>query len=236
MSEFYFKQFSVRQLKSPMKVGTDAMLLGSIATHGNARQILDVGSGTGVIALMMAQKHPDALVHGIELDPDAAEEGRINMDASPWSERMKQHCGDFLDWNCAGLFDLIVSNPPYFQTTKENENERLARARHIGRLTPQAFFSTVAALLESTGSAWLILPAEDQFSWVEAAAAEGLYPNRLVQIHGKRDVSPRRLVISFSFAGQSPVVSAMTIREPDGSYTAEYIELTADFHGTDLKR
>src|SRR6056297_3070564 len=113
---FHFKQFSVHQDRCAMKVGTDGVLLGAWAgTNIQPRKILDVGTGTGLIALMMAQRFPDATIQGLEIEPEAAEQAQENVTRSPFAERVKIEHGDFFNWDTREQYDLIVSNPPFYQ-------------------------------------------------------------------------------------------------------------------------
>ena len=111
---FQFKQFTVRHDKCAMKVGTDGVLLGAWAPVQNAKYILDVGAGSGLISLQLAQRNPWASITSIEIDPAAAAQAKENIQSSPWSDRMEVICSDFRDYHAENKFDLIVSNPPYF--------------------------------------------------------------------------------------------------------------------------
>ena len=130
MSNFRFKQFEITQNDNAMKVGTDAMVLGSFVNSHGRKKGLDVGSGTGVLSLMIAQNNSDISIDAVELDALSAAEGELNFKNSPWPERLKTHHCDFLEYETEEKYDLIVSNPPYYQTTLVNNDDRKANARH----------------------------------------------------------------------------------------------------------
>ncbi len=134
MSVFKFKHFSVKQSDSAMKVGTDAMLLGAFVETENKTQALDIGTGTGVLSLMLAQKNETLQITAIDIDELSAKEALINFQNSSWTNRLNVYHADFLSFKTENQYDLIVSNPPYFSTTNENKDERKAQARHISSL------------------------------------------------------------------------------------------------------
>lgn len=234
MSVFYLKYFSIRQEVSAMKVGTDAMVLGALVLTDGSKSILDVGTGTGILALICAQKNQEAQIVGLELDPFAVAESAGNFQNAPWSDRLLGVSADFLNWNPSHRFDLILSNPPYYQTSKSNADDRLKLARHVGELTPERFFDRVNALLIWEGACELIVPAQDDAIWNEAANECGFNLVRRITVFGKRGSEAKRRVLRFQRSKDELEESELTIREVDGNYTQEYIELTRDFHGVEL--
>jgi tRNA1Val (adenine37-N6)-methyltransferase len=234
MSLFRLKYFSIQQASSAMKVGTDAMVLGALLDTAHCRSILDVGSGTGILALIAAQKNPHARIVGLEVDTQAVEECTLNFQASPWSDRLECACADFLHWNPNAHFDLIVSNPPYYQTNHTNPDDRLTLARHVGELTAERFFSRVDALTTPDGVCEIIVPAPDESHWLAAAAAVAFYLVRRTVVFGKRGGEAKRVVLRFQRTKTVRVESTLTLRESDGKYTAEYVELTRELHGVPL--
>ena len=141
MSTFQFKHFSIKQADSAMKVGTDAMLLGAMVGSSDPSEILDVGAGTGVIALMMAQRFDQARVDAVEIDNAAFEEAKGNITASVFKDRMSIFYCDFLEFNTTKKYDLIVSNPPYFMNSLKNSDRSKTLARHADDLSAHQFLT-----------------------------------------------------------------------------------------------
>lgn len=230
MSTFHFKQFSIEQKRSAMKVGTDAMLLGSIAGNNTPTTILDVGAGTGVIALMMAQRFPEAKVSAIELNSEAFEEAQLNFTNSPFSDRVHCEQRDFKDYITEERFDLIVSNPPYFINSLLSSDESRSTARHADSLTPEAFIEKAVELISKDGQVIVIVPADLNDLWVMAAKSKGLYLQEIVEVKGKEKSPPNRVVLTFDKKETRFTKSELTVRNKDGKYTDQYILLTRDFH------
>ncbi len=236
MAVFRFRQFDVRQEKSAMKVGTDALVLGALIETPQYGRVLDVGAGTGVITLMLAQRSPGLHFTSLEIDSASVAECRENLTASPWSDRIHAIEADFLQWEGDSSFDLIVSNPPYYQTQNPNQDERSGRARHMDALTPEAFFLRAQKCLNPNGRIWLIFPSDEEPGWTGAAAVLGFFPEVRVNIFGKMGGPMKRNVCCFSMVEGPCSVSELTIRDQDGSYTEAYIRLTKEYHAVDLRK
>lgn len=243
MSVFRFKQFSVKQELSAMKVGTDAMLLGSLVESKSPGSILDIGSGTGVISLMMAQRFPEANCTGIELDEASAFEALENFQASPWTNNLEVIQSDFLEYSFSKKYDLIVSNPPYYQSRLENSDPRKTRARHESALPMEAMLEKVSGLLSHLGTLWVIVPVEVWKKWIDAATTHGLQCIGRKDIYGKKGGEVKRVVLAFALSTlqldpQEMIFTEFDkifIRNSEGNYTQQYIELTKEFHYQDLK-
>lgn len=228
MSTFKFKQFDVLQSDTLQKIGTDAMVLGAITCHDAPKNILDVGTGTGVIALMLAQSFPAAHVLGLDIDERACDLAQANFRNSPFSSRLKTVSTSFLDFESTEKFDLIVSNPPYFNTTMYSDNEQRNLARHEGEMTLVKLLNHAAELLNETGKVWLILPAE-RTEELLADSTVDLFLSKRIEIYGKPNKHVRDILIYGKEVGVC-VVESLTIREESGIYSEEYKELTAEFH------
>jgi tRNA1Val (adenine37-N6)-methyltransferase len=235
MSTFNFKYFSIFQKNAAMKVGTDAMVLGALVESKGKVRMLDVGAGTGVLGLMLAQNNDSLNVDAVELDTLSANECKQNFEDSPWSDRLSVIRKDFLDFQSEERYDLIVSNPPYFQTRLKNDEVRKAQARHEDALPVNRFFNKVRELLTNNGSCWVIVPTVDEVSWLENANENNLFSQKCIQILGKRGMAPIRTVFCFSREKNDEKSDTFVIRESNGSYSEEYIELTKEFHGKSLK-
>ncbi len=227
---FRFKQFVVRQRDSAMKVGTDGVLLGSWAVVNGCSRIWDVGCGTGLIALMMAQRS-NALVSAVELDLAAANEARWNVEQSPWSERIDVHCGDVFDLSeNLPHPDLIVCNPPFFTQSLQAPDEARAKARHEASLGCASLIRLATRVLTEAGRLCFIAPADRCDDIILACALEGLYIARQTEVCGVVGKSPVRILWEISRDKCSTEKSSISIRLSDGSFTPEYIELTKDFY------
>lgn len=241
MSVFRFKQFEVKQEHSAMKVGTDAMLLGSLIQADRPRNVLDVGTGTGVLALMMAQNFSEARITGIEVDEASASEAASNFQNSSWADRLDIIQADFLTFNADQKFDLIVSNPPYYQSRLENQNSRKAQARHESALPMADMVRKVTELLTDDGTFWVIVPSEVHELWIESAVENGLSCATKISIQGKKGGEVKRNVLEFRRGAHLDSARCamnrmeLTIRNIDGTYTDQYIELTEEFHFNNLK-
>ena len=230
MSKFHFKEFSVVQDVSAMKVGTDAMVLGSLIESKEKKHCLDIGTGTGVISLMIAQRNPNIQILGIEIDPDSAKEAHVNFQNSNWSEQLNVIQLDFKEFISEIQYDLIVSNPPYFENGLLNEATRKANARHEESLPLRYLFQKVVSHLSLNGHFWLILPHETSSKWIESAKELHLFCEREITIFGKPNV-PKRTVLCFSKIAVECTPSFLVIRNDDNLYTEQYKKLTIDFHG-----
>jgi len=235
MSVFRFKEFSVNQTNSAMKVGTDAMLLGALAFGENPTQILDIGAGTGVLSLMMAQQYPQATITAVELDSLSAKECTENFNTSKWSSRMTVLFQDFLAFESGSKFDLIISNPPYYQSRLENDDPRKARARHEASLPVLEMLTRIKELLSVHGDFWVIIPSETKTDWLEKAESQELFCANEIEIFGKKNAAPKRCILSFHHARSKRRTSSLIVRDEAGCYTEHYIKLTSHFHWNDLR-
>ncbi|MCJ8289369.1 MAG: methyltransferase [Crocinitomicaceae bacterium] len=220
-----------------MKVGTDAMLLGSLVSIANQpKTILDIGTGTGVIALMLTQRFRDAKVTGLEIDESACREAKFNFQNSIWKERVTAINGDILKVDFLEKFNLIVSNPPYYENSLLSKNERTSRAKHAEFLPIDFLLQTVSKLLAEDGSFWVIVPAENDSTWIENARKNDLHLQQSISIIGKEGQGEKRRILAFGQAESSIESSRLTVREVNNKYTSEYIELTKEFHDRDLSK
>lgn len=230
---FSFKQFTVTQAISAMKVGTDGVLLGSWAVLGGGeRRVLDVGSGTGLIALMIAQRS-DAEIDAVEIETGAATEAAQNFAASPWGGRLHLYQTDFQSFarNSAQKYDLIVSNPPYFNGTYKSQQAERTAARHAELLSSEDLIDGVLQLIEPENGRFVaIFPYENAAIFIAKAATRGLFCNRLLEILPKPSRMAKRMAAEFSIHKKEPVARSITILDAAGGYTPQYKELTQDFY------
>ena len=168
MNSFRFQQFSISQEHSALKLGTDAVILGASTTFNNPKSILDIGTGTGILALMMAQKYPCPIT-AIDIDEGAIIDATLNINNSPWKERITvkaQSLQDFLSTNVQ--FDGIICNPPFFSNSLANKDLRKTLARHTINLTPEILFSCIEKILSPTGQATIIVPFQGKENFISA--------------------------------------------------------------------
>lgn len=234
MSTFHFKHFSVQQSSSAMKIGTDAMVLGALIDATGKSNALDIGAGTGVLSLMVAQKQEELSVTAVEIDDEAARECLLNVSDSSWSDRIAVKHLDILQFESEVSFDLIFSNPPYYQSRLINEDERRAQARHESYLPAEKLMSKINELLNEVGDAWLIVPTTDVGLWREHIANVGLHLNQRIDISGKPGKEANRTVICVSKTARSYSFETLIIRNELGKYSEEYKRLTIDYHGVTL--
>ena len=213
-----------------MKVGTDGVLLGAWAPVEGARTALDVGTGTGLIALQLAQRNLSLRVTAVEVDADAAAQAAENVSCSPWAERIEVVCADFRDFQSAGGFDLIVSNPPYFVDALPCPDLQRNTARHAGSLNYGVLFRRSARLLGEGGAVSIVVPAEVERQAEEAAWMQGLCPRRRTRVFTKAGKPARRVLLSFSRRPGPVDEDALYIHQPDGSYSDGYRRLTGEFY------
>lgn len=233
MSVFKFKEFSIIQDRSAMKVGTDAMILGSLVSTDLKGKCLEIGTGTGVISLMIAQRSPELRITTLEIDSESLEEAIQNFQNSPWKDRVEGVLCDFLEYSTSERFDLIVSNPPYFENGLLNESKRKASSRHEASLPLINLFQKSKELLTKKGEFVLILPAQSASKWIDNALKMNLYCFKEITIYGKPNL-PKRAILFFTKENKEIIREELIIRNLDNTYTDEYKKLTIDFHGVEL--
>lgn len=229
---FKFKMFALNQSDSVFKIGTDAFVLGSwIGNLENCEQILDVGTGTGILSMMAAQHFPDAQILAIDNNYDAFELAAMNFSKSKLGEKCRAQNTDFLELEENQKFDLIVSNPPYFLDSISPEDLVLEQAKHLTSADLTRFFLKAARVLSENGKLCLIYPIDSRFEILAKNA--GLFPQKILQVYGKPDLLKRQCV-QFGFDQVATIFDELTIRTASGQYSEEYKLLTAAFHGVSL--
>jgi len=230
---FQFKEFTIQQDKTAMKVGTDGVLLGAWASvESNPFSILDIGSGTGLIALQLAQRSNAEVIDAIEIDDNAYEQAVDNFENSPWSDRLFcYHAGldEFVD-EIEDQYDMIVSNPPFY--TEDYKTESLQRdiARFTDSLPFEDLLEGVSKLLEPTGIFHTIIPFTSHEHFMHLAEANGLFPTKICHVKGNPEANFKRSLLSFSFEKSTPILDELVIETARHQYTEAYISLTKDFY------
>jgi tRNA1Val (adenine37-N6)-methyltransferase len=230
---FQFKQFRIVQEKAAMKVGIDGVLLGAWAScHERCSHILDVGTGTGLIALMLAQRFYNAKVTAIEIDAQAAAEALFNVRQSPWNELITVQTISFQDYlESNEKFDLIVCNPPFFTNGTLAPDNARAQARHNSGLTLNELLSGASTLLKPQGRLSLILPAEQWTELERTSPPIGLFVNRICWVKPNPQKPVHRIMAELSaIKGDLQEETLLIEYEKHFDYTPEYRALTKDFY------
>lgn len=227
---FTFKQFTIRHDRCAMKVGTDGVLLGAWTDLDHSRQILDIGTGTGLIALMLAQRCPEARITAIDIDTDAIGQAYENIQASPWKERVEAKLQDICTYTGRGIFDTIVSNPPYFIDSLKCPDLQRNTARHTDTLDASRLIQKVVELLTPDGRFSLILPAEQTDELIALAESHGLYPSRQTWVITRPGLMPKRILMEFRKTPATFHPDELVIELDRHVYSEDYIALTKDFY------
>jgi len=228
MSVFKFKEFSILQEKSAMKVGTDGVLLGCWVTCEKANTILDIGCGTGLITLMLAQRNFNSNVIGIEIDKIASQEAQLNSSNSDWEERIEIKHASLKQFTPQLKFDLIVSNPPFFPQNKSQHSRDIAR--HTNTLSFEELMDNAAKLLAEKGIFAVIIPKNSEEYFCKIASVKKLYRNRVCYVKGNETSEVKRVMMEFSFIKTAVLTEHLTIETSRHNYTDKYIQLCKDFY------
>ena len=247
---FRFKQFTVWHDRCAMKVGTDGVLLGAWCPVGELRslgvqefrslgvptKVLDVGTGSGLIALMLAQRIEGAQITAIDIDAGAVEQAKYNFGVSPWSDRLECHQQALQELEGEGIYDLIVSNPPYFQDSLKNPDSQRAMARHTDTLSYEELLKHSARLLTQEGIIALVLPIEAEQQIITLAQSLGLYPTHITHVYPKPGKAAKRLLIALQAyplplpEGKGEKRSELTLESETSPRSEAYKELTKEFY------
>lgn len=227
MKPFTFKQFDIYQSKNVFRVGTDGVLLGALANVGNKSKVLEVGTGTGLISLMMAQRNQHADFLGLDINEEAVHLTKSNFENSIFNSRLKNILQDFKSFETEEEFDLIVSNPPYFE---ESGSEKDKIARQTVELNFQQLISKSSQLLSEKGIFSVIIPAEVGSAFIEIAKENQLFLTRRINIKGIENSKVKRLILDFSLTENPLEESEFIIEKSPRQYSDQYLELTIEFH------
>jgi tRNA1Val (adenine37-N6)-methyltransferase len=229
---FHFRHFTVHQERCAMKVGTDGVLLGAWTSAGNAERILDIGTGTGLIALMMAQKS-GAFIDAIDIDENSCLQAEENILASHWPERIKvHHCSlQLYILTSAVKYDLIVSNPPYFiDAYKANDVSRNLARQADTALSFDELILGVKATMKEEGKFCVIFPCKEGIYFKSKAAIAGLYCNRITHVKTRSDKHEKRIMMQYAFKRDMLIENELIIHDEELKFTDHYKELTRDYY------
>jgi tRNA1Val (adenine37-N6)-methyltransferase len=230
---FVFKEFTINQDQCAMKIGTDAVLLGSWATlHKNPFSILDIGSGTGVLALMLAQRSQAEIIDAIEIEDEAYEQCVDNFEQSPWSDRLfcyHASLNEFVE-EIEDEYDLIICNPPFYSEDYKTDNNQRDLARFQDAMPFAHLLESVSILLSENGIFSVVIPFKEEKKFIELGSNFNLHTDRILHIKGNANSEIKRSLITLSFNKSDIETEELVIETSRHQYTQDYINLTKDFY------
>lgn len=227
---FKFKQFEIYQDKTAMKVGTDSILLGCWVNPENCRTILDIGAGTGILSLMMAQRFNNANIVAVEIEENAFKQAKININSSGWNNKIEIIHNSIQHFKANYKFDLIISNPPYYINSYEIKDDKRAMARTTNELSYSELLSFASKYLSSSGILALIIPYSNEEIFLKIAHSFDLFPNKITRVKGNLKAKIKRSLIQLSCKNITNSESELIIQKENNCYTDEFIRLTQDFY------
>ena len=236
MKPFQFKEFTVHQDKTAMKIGTDAVLLGAWCNLGEFPDtILDVGSGTGIISLMLAQRSDAMTIDAVEIDTNAYEQTVENFEQSDWGDRLFCYNASFVEFaeemsEDEEEYDIIVSNPPFYTDNYETEDVARNKARFTSSLSFEELLKGVSEILSEYGKFSTIIPFKEEENFIELAKNHNLYLNRVCRVKGTPTTEIKRSLLELSFVETTIQEEELIIETKRHQYTDAYINLTKDFY------
>ena len=228
---FRFKQFSIDQESCNMKVGTDGVLLGAWADISSIESVLDIGTGSGLIALMMAQRS-SAKLHAVEIEELAWKQAAKNFSNSPWKDRMTAHHIPIQDFSklSRDTFDLVVSNPPFFSGGVFSRNQDRANVRHTIKLPNGDLLSSARSLMSDEGRFCVILPVIEGFRFKEMAKNYRLFCTKITHVLPFPGKDANRLLMQFEKKEKAMLEDKLVVWEQEGKYSKDFIDLTKSFY------
>jgi tRNA1Val (adenine37-N6)-methyltransferase len=233
---FQFKEFTIHQDQTAMKVGTDGVLLGAWCSIAHdPESILDVGAGTGLISLMLAQRSDAMTIDAVEVDEQAYEQTVSNFELSDWGDRLFCYHAAFQEFaeemsEEEEEYDLIISNPPFYTDTFETEDIARNKARFTSSLSFNGLIQGVAKVLSSAGTFVVVIPFKEEQNFVALASESTLVLNRVCRVKGTADAEVKRSLLEFSFQEKELIEEELVIETSRHHYTDRYIALTRDFY------
>ena len=228
---FHFKHFSLYHHRSTMKVGTDAILLGRWTEVKPADVVLDIGTGCGLLPLMLSQKGVSE-VDAVDIDAASVEEAGINFGASQWRDSLNAYCVDIVDFQTDKKYDLVISNPPFFNRFSKCDSERKSRARHNDAgLSYATLCREASRLLKYDGRFVVVLPVDVSVDFLDAAGCNGLFLHKRMTIIPIAGKDPNRVNLELGFEQCDAVrEETFVIRDADNRFTPQYNEFLKDFY------
>ena len=230
---FQFKQFKVQQNNCAMKVGTDAVLLGAWASiNHKPLSILDIGAGTGILSLMLAQRSDAEIIDAIEIDDNTYEQCVENFESSIWGDRLFCYHASLIEFveEIEDTYDLIICNPPFYSEDYKTKNKQRDLARFADAMPFKNLIESVSKLLHKNGVFSIIIPYSEHDNFIALASNFKLYANKILHVKGNPDSKIKRSLIEFSFKPSTIKKENLVIETTRHNYTDDYIALTKDFY------
>jgi len=230
---FTFKEFEVHQDQCAMKIGTDAVLLGAwTSIQQTPFAVLDIGAGTGILSLMLAQRSTAEVVDALEIDDAAYEQCVDNFENAPWSDRLFCYHASLEEFTeeIEDTYDLILSNPPFYSEDFKTESTSRDMARFQDAMPFQHLIESAASLLAKDGLFSVIIPFKEEEDFIQLASKVALFPNRILHVKGNPTSEIKRSLIEFSFRESELKKETLIIETARHQYTEDYIGLTKDFY------
>jgi len=230
---FIFKEFTVNQDQCAMKIGTDGVLLGAwTAIEHFPNSILDIGTGTGIIALQLAQRSDAETIDALEIDDNAYEQAVGNFENSDWGDRLFCYHASLqlFTEEIEDTYDLIISNPPFYNDEFETENASRNKARFTSSLSFEELLISVSKLLSKEGVFSIIIPFKEEGNFIELACNVNLFPTRICRVKGHRTSDIKRSLLEFSFRKSDIEITELIIEIERHEYTQAYKDLVSDFY------
>lgn len=229
---FQFKQFRIDQGQCAMKVTTDACIQGAwTPLQPQTKRILDIGTGTGLLALMLAQRSETALIDAVEYDATAAEQAKENVSHSPWGKCITVQCNDIRDYVSQEKYDLIICNPPFFDNALLGPQDEKNRARHTIALSKEELAAAIVKHLIPEGRVSILLPVPEYRYWLSVAEEHDLFPQEKLLIRHRPGAEPKRIVAIMGRSNKGTTRELqLTIMQEDSTYTDQFNDLLRPFY------
>ncbi len=231
-ANFKCKKFTITQSNSALKVGTDAFLIGTICKAKQPKSILDIGVGTGIISLILAQRFSNAQIQGIDIDEGSIKDATTNFSQSKWSENLSATKVSLQNFSkiCKQEFDLIVSNPPFFENSVLPKDKKLISAKHTTELNAEDLFKYSVDFMHNESQMFIIIPASEKISYISQAINSGLFLTDEISIKPLPSKDANRIILGFSKMSKSVQKETICVRNENHEYSTKYVDLTKDFY------